>query len=513
MRKSADIKSVILGNSRLIALIIILAGALVRFVALGTNPVGLNQDEASAGYEAFALLTSGIDRNGTGLPVLFISWGSGQNVLYSYLTIPFIALFGLNAVSVRLVAALFGTLTLPLFYLLARRLRGESFGLTALFTLALNPWHIMISRWALESNLLPLFLLLGIYFVVLGSEKPVFLLAAAPAFALSLYAYGTAYIFLPCFLILSLIVLIRRGALRPQTFLPACLLFIVIALPVTLCNVINVLGLNEMKIFGFTLPVLTETSQTATTVIGEGTISAALANFRDFLKLLWTQSDSLLYNSIPGFGLFYVFGLPTALLGLISAVCNLFRGRRGGETFMLLALLCGFLAAFVIKININRMNMAFLPLVYFSALGVYELVRWLRVWGILPLAGMTVCFAVFVVTYFTAFRTNLSTWFFEGLGEAIEYSESLDKNEVYVTSSVNAPYIYVLFYNEIPPEEFVGGVRYINPDGAFRAVSSFGKYRFSGAASGADTAFVLTKKEAEGKRILAVFGNYVVAEE
>ena len=76
MRKSANIRSLILGNSRLIALIIILAGALVRFIALGSNPVGLNRDEASAGYETFAL------SNLRHRP-------QRQSVLYSYLSIPF----------------------------------------------------------------------------------------------------------------------------------------------------------------------------------------------------------------------------------------------------------------------------------------------------------------------------------------------------------------------------------------------------------------------------------------
>ena len=36
-----------------------------------------------------------------------------------------------------------------------QKIRGTGFGLLALLVLALNPWHIMISRWALESNLLP----------------------------------------------------------------------------------------------------------------------------------------------------------------------------------------------------------------------------------------------------------------------------------------------------------------------------------------------------------------------
>ena len=81
---------------RIAAALLLILGAALRLCALGALPFGLNQDEASAGYEAFALLTAGIDRCGKSWPVLFISWGSGQNVLMSYLAIPFIALCGLN---------------------------------------------------------------------------------------------------------------------------------------------------------------------------------------------------------------------------------------------------------------------------------------------------------------------------------------------------------------------------------------------------------------------------------
>ncbi|MEN3187139.1 MAG: hypothetical protein ABDK92_11055, partial [Atribacterota bacterium] len=88
----------------------------VRFFLLGVIPPGLNQDEASIGYDAWALLHYGIDRNGFHNPVHFVSWGSGQNALYAYLSMPFIRLFGLNVFSVRFLNALIGCLSLFLFY-------------------------------------------------------------------------------------------------------------------------------------------------------------------------------------------------------------------------------------------------------------------------------------------------------------------------------------------------------------------------------------------------------------
>ncbi|MBR2279774.1 MAG: hypothetical protein IJ903_02445 [Ruminococcus sp.] len=79
-----------------------LLAATVRLVLFGSHPAGLNQDEASIGYEAWSVLHYGIDRNGLSVPVHFIAWGSGQNALYAYLLMPFIALFGLNVVTQRM---------------------------------------------------------------------------------------------------------------------------------------------------------------------------------------------------------------------------------------------------------------------------------------------------------------------------------------------------------------------------------------------------------------------------
>ena len=133
-------------TERILALLLLALGAVLRLAALGALPFGLNQDEASAGYEAFALLRSGIDRCGKSWPVLFVSWGSGQNVLMSYLAMPFIALLGLNEWTLRLPNAISGCLTLLVFWRLARRAGGRRVGLLALFVLAANPWHIMINR-------------------------------------------------------------------------------------------------------------------------------------------------------------------------------------------------------------------------------------------------------------------------------------------------------------------------------------------------------------------------------
>ncbi len=496
-------------RERLLVCLLLAAGCILRLAALADAPLGLNQDEASAGYEAYALLVSGMDRCGNVWPVLLESWGSGQNILYTLLTIPFVAVLGLNVTAVRLVGALFGCVTLGVFWHLARKLRGKGFGLTALFLLVINPWHIMASRWALESNLLPGLLLMGIDAAVCARERDFCLIGAACAFGLALYAYGTAFFFLPIFLVGAAILL--RKELRLRSFLPAAALFVLLALPIALCQLRNALGLEEAGHFlGLTLPALTQSRQSATSIFGGGGLSALWENVQSLLRILWYQSDGLVFNALPlsKGGLYYFFGLPLAALGL---GLSLWRGRENpGERLLQLSLLAALVSACCIQGNINRLNFLWLPLLYFCAVGAWQLCVWLRGWSLIPLAGVLVCFGLFCSSYWTTLGEDGNANFFPGLLEAISYVEELEPEDIYITNAVNQPYIFALFATETPPEEFLETVVYTDADAAFRQVESFGHFRFGPVAEAEGEYWILHWSEAGGAQVVAAFGDYVV---
>ena len=101
-------------TEKILFTLILVCGLLVRIVSFSKIPAGLNQDEAAAAYESYALLKTGSDKWGNPYPVYFVAYGSGMNVLQSYLSIPFIMIVGLNSFTARIVALIFGCLTLPL---------------------------------------------------------------------------------------------------------------------------------------------------------------------------------------------------------------------------------------------------------------------------------------------------------------------------------------------------------------------------------------------------------------
>ena len=83
-------------------------GAFARLYRFGSAPPGLNQDEAFAAYDAWALLHYGTDSSLHRLPVYLTAWGSGMNALESYLMIPFLAAFGVKTWVIRMPQLLLG---------------------------------------------------------------------------------------------------------------------------------------------------------------------------------------------------------------------------------------------------------------------------------------------------------------------------------------------------------------------------------------------------------------------
>ncbi|HCS74868.1 MAG TPA: hypothetical protein DIW17_13460, partial [Clostridiales bacterium] len=220
--------------------LLILLGIILRAYKFGSIPAGLNQDEAFAGYEAFSLLNYGVDSAGYRNPCYFVSWGSGMNVLESYLAVPLMKLFGPSVVTLRLPQLILSCISLLVFYLLLQKIFSERTALIGLSLLAISPWHIMLSRWGLESNLAPSFLLFGLYFFILGIENNRYWIASAIMYGLSLYAYSINWIVIPLtlFCLIIYIIVSRRKIRYRYAVISSAVLFI-FALPLILFVLVN----------------------------------------------------------------------------------------------------------------------------------------------------------------------------------------------------------------------------------------------------------------------------------
>ena len=152
-----------------------------RFYNLGIVPAGLYLDEAAQGYNAYSILLTGKDEFGKIFPAAFRSFADFKTPVYIYLIVPLIPLFGLTAFTVRFPSFLASVLTIPVLFLLIRKLiPNQKLGLPlsslTVLLLAISPWHILFGRTNFETNVALLFFLTGIYLFYLGLVKPLYLI-------------------------------------------------------------------------------------------------------------------------------------------------------------------------------------------------------------------------------------------------------------------------------------------------------------------------------------------------
>ncbi len=467
---------------------IFITGVFVRVYQFDKIPDGLNQDEASIGYEAYSILTSGADRNGYNYPIHFVSWGSGQNALYAYLTIPFVKVFGLNVFSVRIVNVLFSLLTLFIFYLIIKQhFKQNKFLLFAIFLFVINPWSIMSARWGLESNIFPAIILLSAFFIIKAYTKNhVFLPIAILFLAISLYAYGTAYFFVP-FFILGIVFFVKPAiSFKNVILISSIAIFIILSYPILKFILINHFDLPPSNNTIFSIPKL-EANRTTTifNLFSTQFFNEFIKNAARFTNIIFNQSDGNLYNSIPATGTIYHISVFFCFVGFFFYFSEKTSRTLISNIFMVW-LIVAIIMAFTINSNINRLNIIFYPLIFFTSDGVYRLTNLLKINLKKPIFNSiiliySILFAVFTGTYFDILLTKKEATFSKGIDKALVYANSIYHNDTIIVSNdyLNMPYIYISFYKKIPSEKFRNEIIYSKKsNSAFREVIGLGKYIF-----------------------------------
>ncbi len=180
-----------------ILLAILLMALFFRTYRISTNPPAISWDEASIGYNAFTILTTGRDEHGVFLPInTFAAFGDYKPPVPIYLTVPFVAIFGLNELAVRLPSAVAGVLTVWVLYLLVMELfktskHANTTGLVSAALLTITPWHIMLSRAGFEANIALLFLVTGMFLVLKARSNPTLLYICWIPFVLGIYTFNS----------------------------------------------------------------------------------------------------------------------------------------------------------------------------------------------------------------------------------------------------------------------------------------------------------------------------------
>lgn len=214
---------------------IVVVSFVLRFVQLGSIPVGLHGDEASIGYSSYALLKTGRDQNGVYLPLSIDQFGDHRPPGYHYVDIPFIKIFGLNEFAVRLPSVLFGVASSVILYVLVLKILGSvPIALLAALFLAISPWHVNISRATSEGVIAAFFVLCGVFLFIKAIEVKktyvYFFVSSFIAFFLSFLFYHSARFFVPLFLIPTAIVLFLQYRPEKKKLFYSVVLFVCLIL-------------------------------------------------------------------------------------------------------------------------------------------------------------------------------------------------------------------------------------------------------------------------------------------
>jgi len=214
------------GSGLVILCLIVILSTFLRFYRLGQVPPALDWDEASRGYNAWALLETGRDEFGNSWPLSIRSFGDYKPPIYTYLLIPSLKIFGRSEFAVRFPSALTGTLTVLVTYFLAGVLlrsdlgfaQGRTFSdraaLISALLLAISPWHLQFSRIAFEANVGLFFFVTGMWLLLRGLRQnlPWSLFFCVVSMSAAMMTYHSFRIVIP------LVVLVILGIYRKEVW-------------------------------------------------------------------------------------------------------------------------------------------------------------------------------------------------------------------------------------------------------------------------------------------------------
>lgn len=525
--KDKIIEKIEQNKMKIIIVAIILFGFLIRLVNISNVPNALNCDEASAGYEAYSILNYGIDRNGNFLPSFLVAWGSGQNALLSYIMIPFIKVLGLTTLAIRLPMAILGCISLVIIYLLLKKISNQKIATIGLAFFAICPWHVMKSRWGLESNLFPDLILIFAYLLIKGLEdknKILYYLSFVIA-GISAYSYGTSYYFLPVFLIPLLFVLVKKEKITIKQAIISIAIVGMVSLPIILYVVINTLNLPQINLPFLTVPKLeVNRYKELTSIFSSQFFTVAIKNFVDSMRILITQTDGLPWNNVIPFGTVYLFSTVFTLIGIF----NCFRKNKKIDIkynylFNIWFIVC-IILTFICEPNINRLNIIMIPIIYYTIVGIYIFIKHFakkETQKKIAIAIIILYIISFILFMFKYTQEDCDTYgtFSGDLEEVMNYVGNMPDKQIYFTEDMN--YIYVLFYTKYDVRDYVETVEYENKYVEFRKVNSFGNYHFEEFKDLEDkeeNVYVIPKKDMknynldESKFNITEFKRYMVVE-
>lgn len=490
---------------------IILIAIFLRFYQLGVNPPSLTWDEASLGYNAYSIYKTGADEYGNKFPLSIRSFDDYKPPLYTYLAVPFVAMFGLSELSVRMPAAIIGVLSVIAIYFLAKEILQkwdkkyqEPIALTSAFFLSISPWHLQFSRAAYEGNIGLFFLISGLLFFLKALKNGNFFYFSSLLFLLSLYSYHSFRLFVPLFL-LVLFIIFWKGILsfKKQAIVSLMILFF-FSFPIwnTFLRVGAGTGARLSMVTIFSDPTVINPSiermdydknnnDLLGSILHNRRIVYFLAIAKGYLDhfnpdFLFIHGDGGVQHHAVDMGMLYLWDLPFIVAGLYILV-----KRR--DRYILMIFIIFLLAPLPSAITTGTPHpvraIALVPGFHIvAAVGVVLFCFWIKKMNrIFRFCIVIFIFSFFILNlvyylhqYYVHSPIEYGYFWQYGYKEALLYARSEEEkfDKIIMTYRYDQPYIYYLFYNKIDPVWYQKNWDYNGNGMTDRFKRIIGKYTF-----------------------------------
>ena len=456
---------------------IVVFAFVLRFYSITTAPPSLNWDEVSIGYNAYSIMKTGRDEWGQLLPLHFKAYGEYKLPVQIYASIPGIAVFGLNELGVRITPVVYGTLTVLLMYFLARELtKSSKIGLVSAFLLAVSPWHLHLTRASFESSFSVFWVMLGILFVYKGLEKRKYLIFSVIPFALGVYTYNAARVFIPLF-VFVFFVIYRKDLLKFKKQLAiSVLLFAFFMLPLVpftltgevanrykLVSIVDDPGLipriDEARNLSTLPPPIKELVHNRVTYLSFSFISNYLAHFTP--SFLFIDGAPHKQHHVPGTGQMYLIQAPFVFLGLYY----LFRGKKKYRWLIVSWILLAFIPVAITNDSIPhalRTLIAAPPYVILTAIGFILLIEQTsavnlkRFFAVTSFLALLIGFGRYQYNFYTKYPFLYSRDWQYGYKQVVNYigEHYAEYDKIVFTRHYGEPHMFTLFFLDWDPGEF-----------------------------------------------------------
>lgn len=453
---------------------ILLIAFCVRFINLDNVPPSLNWDEVSIGYNAYSILKTGSDEWGKFIPLNFRAFGDYKLPLYIYADVPFIAVFGLNAVGVRLLSVFSGLGVVILIYFILKNLtKNNIISLIGMFTAAILPWLIILSRIGLEANFALFLVTLSVYLFLRGVEEKRFLMWSGIPLGLSLFTYNSSRVTTP-FLVFAAVIIFwnKLKSYKKESIIAAVVLlfFVSVVVPLALFSdssarfqwttVLDegaILSINQERGLSSLPVVFKPLLYNKVTYF----ISTSANNYLLYYKpdFLFINGGSNFQFSVPGTGLLFWVMIPFFLMGIFQVLLK----RKDWQLFILAWLLIAPIPGSITRDAPHALRSIFFipPIIIISSLGINFLGNKLKpilfkITILVFLILMIFQTYFFLVSYTGSYRQKYSWSWQYGYKQAMEYVQAnySKYSKIAITKEYGEPHEFLLFYLKYDPYKY-----------------------------------------------------------